>query len=151
RLSCRQYGPARAKVKIVSGQLAGIEWREVVHSHQRSGLQSQLQHAVACVRAAGVEIEWPVTGSEVDISCGISCGSVAALPYRARPFIGAGRENNHLMKHAGALRAIDKQPAVVRKSVSVRAVSDVNVSIEQQQSRALEMLFRHEGYTAILD
>src|SRR4029077_7591540 len=119
---------ARAQVQIVCGQVRRVKRCEVVKPYQRSGLQSQLQHSVAGIPAAGIQVKSAVASGEVDVSGRIGSRTISTLPDCACALVRAGAENGYLVQDAGALRAIGKQPAVVRKFVAVRAIGDVNVA-----------------------
>src|SRR5438445_11084562 len=53
------------------------------------------------------------------------------------------------MQHSGSSRAIGKKPSVVRKRISIGTIGNINIAIQKQESRALQMLFRDKWHAAV--
>src|SRR5215831_2452208 len=53
------------------------------------------------------------------------------------------------MQNSGSRGAVGEKPPVVRQRVTIGAVCDVNIAVEKQQSRALQMLLGDEWHPAV--
>src|SRR5882672_6877570 len=53
------------------------------------------------------------------------------------------------MQDARSSRAVSEKPSVIGKLVAVGSIGDINVAVEKQQSRPLQMLPGNKGHTSV--
>src|SRR5580693_2088333 len=131
----QNHGPAGAQVHILDIHLFLIKRGEIVRGHNAFICgHPQLQKCVAVVGAAIIDVEFAISGNDVEISLGINDGRPPGLPDATVTAVWSGEKNACPFETCGIIR---KYPAVKRAAVAYRSESDDHLSVRQDEARPL--------------
>src|SRR6202453_4051181 len=135
QLVWQDHGPTGAQVHILDIHLFLIKRGEIVRRHNAFILgQPQLQKGVPVVGAAVIDVEFAISGNDVEISLGINDGRPSGLPDATVTAVWGGEKNAGPFQACGIIR---KYPAVKWAAVAHRSESDDHLTIRQDETRPL--------------
>src|SRR5580700_2731817 len=136
----QNHGPAGAQVHILDIHLFLIKRGEIVRGHNAFICgHPQLQKCVAVVGAAIIDVEFAISGNDVEISLGINDGRPSGLPDATVTAVGGGEKNAGHFQSCGIIR---KYPAVKWAAVAHRSESDNQLSVCEHETRPLQLWCR---------
>src|SRR5712664_1391336 len=133
----KQEDPSRTEVNVAAAETALVIGSKIIEQRELSTAHPELKEAVAD-RGGGHahSIKGSVAGCDIDIAARVSGQPRAAHPDAAQPAIRRRIENAYLRKRG---RIEGKYPAMIRPTVAMRCIADINCPVQQQEPRPIEL------------